>query len=398
MTRPWLRLSLVERAAEDHRALRRARTAVTVAFAAHAILSGLVGPWIPRLQARAGIDPAGLGVALTCFAIGLLLGTRLAGPAIRRARGRGVVRGGLPLLGAGFALLPSANSLTSLAAVFLGIGVFAGLVDVAMNIEAVAVESRFGRRVMTAIHGTWSVSMFVGAALASLGIAARIPIDLHLPISAAFIVAASSMFLRWLPVDERIVATSPPGDAPPHPGGSRLIVLLCLIAGAAFLIEGVAIEWSAVYLGEAVGAGPGAAGLGLVAFSAGMAASRFVGDRLVGRFGQPPVVRTGASCALVAIGALLMVQTLVPSILAFGIMGAGLGPVVPLTFRSAGSLDRPGGKSALPVVVTAGYVGSIVGPLLVGFVADEVNLRTAFLVPLVAGASAAIAAAATRDL
>jgi MFS family permease len=127
-----------------------------------------------------------------------------------------------------------------------------------------------------------------------------------------------------------------------------------------------------------------------------MAASRFVGDRLVGRFGQPAIVRAGASCALVAIVALLIVHTLVPSILAFGIMGAGLGPIVPLTFRSAGSVDRPGGRSALPLVATAGYTGSIVGPLVVGLVADAVNLRTAFLVPLVACAAAAVAAAATR--
>ena len=372
---------------------------MTAAFAAHAILSGLVGPWIPRLQARSGIDPAGLGVALSFFAAGLLLGTRLAGPMIRREGGRRVVRGGIPLLAAGFALLPLANSLVPLASVFLAIGLFAGLLDVAMNIEAVAVERRFGRRVMSAFHGTWSVSLFVGAGLASAGIAARIPIGIHLPISAALVVAASFVFLRRLPVEDRTNASSPTRVEAVHPGGSgQIVLLLCLVAGASFLMEGVAIEWSAVYLRGVVGTGPGAAGLGLVAFSAGMAASRFVGDRLVGRFGQPAVVRAGATLALVALGALLMVHTLLPSIVAFAIMGAGLGPIVPLTFRSAGLLDRPDGRSALPVVVTAGYTGSIVGPLVVGLVADEVNLRTAFLVPLVACAAAAIAAAATRDL
>jgi hypothetical protein len=286
----------------------------------------------------------------------------------------------------------------SLASVFLAIGLFAGLIDVAMNIEAVAVERGFGRRVMMAIHGTWSVSVFVGAGLASLGIAARIPIGIHLPISAALVFVASFVFLRWLPVEQRTNVPPPAEVAAAHPGGSGgIVLLLCLIAGASFLTEGVAIEWSAVYLRGAIGTGPGAAGLGLVAFSAGMAASRFMGDRFVGRFGQPAIVRAGASSALIALGVLLLVHTLVPSVAAFGIMGAGLGPIVPLTFRSAGLLDRPHGRSALPVVVTAGYVGSIVGPLTVGFVADEVNLRTAFLVPLVACAAAAIAAAATRD-
>ena len=140
-----------------------------------------------------------------------------------------------------------------------------------------------------------------------------------------------------------------------------------------------------------------AAGLGVVAFSAGMAASRFVGDRLVARFGQPAVVRFGASSAFVALAAMLIVHRLVPSVVALGIVGLGLGPVVPLAFRTAGRTLRRGHASALPLVVTAGYAGSIVGPLLVGFIADLATLRIAFLVPLVASAVSALAAGATRD-
>jgi MFS family permease len=387
----------MQRIEEDQRGLRRARTAVTTAFATHAVLSGLLGPWVPRLKAQAGLDPAGLGIALTGFAAGLLVGTRLAGPAVRRLGGRGVVRGGIPVLGAGFALLPVATGLASLAAIFVGIGVVAGVVDVAMNIEAVAVERRFGRRVMTAIHGTWSVSLFVGAGIASLGIAFRMPIGVHLPFSAAIVVAASFAFLRWLPVAGPTgIPSTDPGSR--HGGGSgRVVFLLCLIAAAAFLVEGIAIEWSAVYLRGSVGAAPAVAGLGVVGFSAGMAVSRFAGDRLVAGHGQPLVVRVGAVSALIALGAMLAVHRLVPSIVAFGVVGLGIGPVVPLAFRSAGSVHRPRRGSALPVVVTAGYVGSIVGPLVVGLVADRFGLRTAFIVPLVACAAAALAASATRD-
>ena len=380
--------------------MRRARVGVTAAFAAHAMLSGLLGPWIPRIKAQAGLDASGLGIALTGFAVGLLAGTRVSDPAIRRWGGRRVVRSGIPTMGVGFALLPAARSLASLTLLFLGIGLLAGLIDVAMNIEAVAVERRFDRRVMSAIHGTWSVAVFVGAALASAGIAAGLSIGFHLPISAALVVAVSGVFLRWLPdVGE------PAGEArtgrrdDPNVGrtGPSLVLLLCLVAAGSFLVEGIAVEWSAVFLRESVGADPGAAGLGVVAFSAGMAASRFVGDRLVARFGQSIVVRIGASSAFVALGAMLIVPDVIPSIAAFGIVGLGLGPVVPLAFRTAGRTRRPGHASALPLVVTAGYSGSIVGPLLVGFIADLATLRVAFLVPVVATAVSALAAGATRD-
>lgn len=392
-------------AGEDQRAVRRARVGVTTAFAAHAVLSGLLGPWIPRIKAQTGLDASGLGIALTGFAIGLLAGTRLADPAVRRWGGRRVVRGGIPVMGVGFALLPLAGSLASLTLLFLGIGLLAGLIDVAMNIEAVAVERRFERRVMSAIHGTWSVALFVGAALATAGIAAGLSIGIHLPISAALVVVVSAVLLRWLPNPEE-AADDAAEEAPvrtsddPNVGRTSptpVLLLLCLVAGGSFLVEGIAVEWSAVFLRESVGADPSAAGLGVVAFSAGMAASRFVGDRLVARFGQPAVARVGASSAFVALGAMLIVHSLLPSIAALGIVGLGLGPVVPLAFRTAGRTRRPGHVSALPLVVTAGYVGSIVGPLLVGFIADLATLRIAFLVPVVATAVSALAAGATRD-
>ncbi len=389
---------------EDQRALRRARVGVTTAFAAHAVLSGLLGPWIPQIKAQAGLDASGLGIALTGFAVGLLVGTRVADPAIRRWGGRRVVRGGIPAMGLGFALLPAAGALASLTLLFLCIGLLAGLIDVAMNIEAVAVERRFERRVMSAIHGTWSVALFVGAALASAGIAAGVPIEIHLPISAALVVLVGSVFLRWLPEGperkgspEEATAERPKDASVPRTSSTRVLLLLCLVAGGSFLVEGIAVEWSAVFLRESVGAASRAAGLGVVAFSAGMALSRFTGDRLVARFGQPVVVRVGASSAFAALVAMLLVPRLLPSVVALGIVGLGLGPVVPLAFRTAGRTFRPGHASALPLVVTAGYAGSIVGPLLVGFIADLATLRIAFLVPIVACAVSALAAGATRD-
>lgn len=388
----------------DQRAVRRARVGVTTAFAAHAVLSGLLGPWIPRIKAQTGLDASGLGIALTGFAVGLLAGTRLADPAVRRWGGRRVVRGGIPAMGVGFALLPLAGSLASLTLLFLGIGLLAGLIDVAMNIEAVAVERRFERRVMSAIHGTWSVALFVGAALATAGIASGLSIRIHLPISAALVVVVSAVLLRWLPESEEAAddaAEEAPVRTSDDPNVGRTsptpVLLLCLVAGGSFLVEGIAVEWSAVFLRESVGADPSAAGLGVVAFSAGMAASRFVGDRLVAGFGQPAVARVGASSAFVALGGMLIVHRLLPSIAALGIVGLGLGPVVPLAFRAAGRTRRPGHVSALPLVVTAGYVGSIVGPLLVGFIADLATLRIAFLVPVVATAVSALTAGATRD-
>jgi MFS family permease len=376
--------------------LRRSWTAVAAAFSSHAVIAGLLGPWMPDLKDRTGIDDGGLGLALAGYAAGLFVGTRLAGPLVRAIGGRAAVRAGIPAMAVAAALLPAADGLATLTAIFVVIGLASGCVDVAMNIEAVDVERRFGRRVMTAIHGAWSVSLFVGAGISSLGVAAAVPISVHLPISAAIVTAVAFPILRWLPRGD--VGTLPTegadaGDV--RRRGASTVALLGLIAGSSFLLEGVAMEWSAVYLRDGLGAAGGTVGLAVVVFSAGMAASRFIGDRLVGRFGQPIVVRIGAGMAVMSLTVMLLVPSVALSIVAFGVVGLGMGPVVPLAFRSAGWTARTRGDSALPIVVTAGYTGSIVGPALVGPLADAFELRIAFVVPLVACAVVAVAAQAT---
>jgi MFS family permease len=166
--------------------------------------------------------------------------------------------------------------------------------------------------------------------------------------------------------------------------------LLCAAAGGSFLSEGVAIEWSAVLLREGLGAAAATAGLGVVAFSAGMATSRFSGDRLGSRFGRERLAMIGAACGSTALGAALLVGDVVGIIVALGVLGLGLGTVVPAAFGAAGRIARSRGRSALAIAVTAGYVGAIVGPLLVGATADAFGLRVAFAIPVAAAAISAV--------
>jgi fucose permease len=376
----------------------RSRAAVTATFAAHALVAGSVGPWIPRLKADSHLDAAGLGLALTGYAVGLVLGTRVAGPALRLAGGRRVVRVGVPLFAAGLAVLPHAEGLSALAAAFAALGLASGLLDVAMNTEVVVVEQRFDRRIMSMMHGIWSVAMLGGAALASAALAAGVSIRVALPLVAAVLVAASFPFLAWLPAphqpQSRFSSVSSIEDGRSRTGR---ILLLCLIGFGAFLSEGVAAEWSAVYLHESVGADLATAGLGVVAFSVGMTISRFTADRLSVRFDPTILVRVGMMIAALALITAIAVDEVIVALAALTVIGLFVGPAVPLAFRAAGALVLGPGRTALGVVVTAGYVGAIVGPLAVGFTADQVGLRTAFAIPVVTCVIAAVGASALRE-
>jgi fucose permease len=128
-----------------------------------------------------------------------------------------------------------------------------------------------------------------------------------------------------------------------------------------------------------------------------MAISRFVIDRALDRFEASVVVRLGEGVGAIALGTALVVNTAWVSIPAFFLLGLGIGPAVPLAFRAAGRLSLDGARSGLGIVLTTAYVGSILGPIAVGFTADRVGYRAAFVIPVLACVIVAAAAGAVRE-
>ncbi len=365
---------------------RRALAGVGTAFAAHALQAGSLGPWIPSLKDRAGIDAGGLGVALTAIAAGLLIGTRVAPPLLRRMGAGRTIRVAVPLLAAVFAVLPAAAGLGRLIAVFVCLGFVSGVLDVGMNDAAVQVEMRARRRVMSSVHGTWSVATLAGAALATAAISLGVSLGVYALGLALLIGVGSVPLLRWLPHPEEVSpeAARREGSSADEPHSRWAVIALCSMGAAAFLVEGSALEWSAVYLRDDLGASIGAAGLGVVAFTAGMAASRFVGDRLATRFRPSVVVRVGAWIGASALALGLLLGGRVATVVALAVLGLSMGPVVPLVLSAAGRIVRRPGRSALAVVVTSSYVGSVIGPAILGATARIAGLRLALVLPVVA--------------
>jgi MFS family permease len=358
---------------------RRPLLAVMTAFAAHAFEVGALGPWIPAIRDRAGVGVSGLGVAFGAMALGLLTGTRIGARLARTVGPRRTVRAAVPALGVGFAALPIVETPAGLVAAFAYIGVVNGLLDVAMNEAAVVVEARAGRRLMSRIHAAWSISTLVGAAVASVAIAVDVPFAGFAIVVGIALALATASVLRAVPAD---AAAHLPGEGgEPRVDPRALVVALCAIGAASFFVEGGALEWSAVYLRDDTDAAAAVAGLGVVAFTAGMAASRVAGDRLATRFRASSVVRWGAWTAAAALVAGLGIGGTTPAVAAFVILGLCMGPVVPLAFSTAGRVGVRSGRSALSLVVTCSYGGSVVGPLVLGTTAHVVGLRVALLIP-----------------
>jgi MFS family permease len=157
----------------------------------------------------------------------------------------------------------------------------------------------------------------------------------------------------------------------------RTLLLLGAAAFCCMLAEGAAADWSAVYLSRSAGAGAALAALGYSAFSLAMTASRLTGDRISERLEPPVLVGAGGALAAAGLGGALVLGTTTAGIVGFVAMGAGLGVVIPVLFRTAGTSAGVSPGVGVATASTIGWLGFLAGPAVIGFAAGVVGLRAA---------------------
>ncbi len=367
---------------------RSARLAVAVVF----FVSGAgIANWvarIPAIQQKLGLSNSALGVALLGTAVGSLLAMPTTGWLIARVGSRPVTK--LAALAYCMALpLPTlAPNLPLLTSALMVVGALFGALDVAMNAQAIAVEQRYRLPIMSSFHGLYSVGGMVGAAcgglVASLGVHPKAHLLGTALLLEMLVVLASR---RLLPTDVESVTTGPTFALP-----TRSLLNLGILAFCILLSEGAMADWSAVYLRQTLGTGPGLAASGYAVFSLAMAVCRLTGDRLTQHLGPVWMVRFGGTIAATGMGLSLVIAQPFATLIGFASVGVGLSCLVPIVFSAAGRTPGTTPGLALAAVTTTGYCGLLCGPPLIGFVADFLNLRVALGIVVVMSAMSAVLA------
>ncbi len=354
--------------------VRRARLGVSVIFAVHGGVYGTFAtriPWIAEhVHANAGL----LGTALVAPAVGAIGVMPWGARAIHRYGGRLVMR--LLIVACCLSLiLPAlAPNVPLLFAALLVCGATSGLADVAMNAQGVHVEHRYGRSIMSGLHGLWSAGGLIAAAIGAA--VARADIDARAHFGVVAIVLSA---LGWLACSSLSVDRLPGDDSPAFAKPSRPILLIGLIGFCAVFAEGGSGDWAAVYLRTLTGADPGTAASAFTAFALAMTAGRISGDRFVRRLGPVRTVQLGGAVA--ATGGLIVVGSRVSILVmaGFGLIGLGISVVVPLAFAAAG---RAGANPAQAIagVATIAYGSGLAAPAMIGGIAQVSSLRVSFAV------------------
>ncbi len=348
------------------------RAAIFAVFLELGLFAGGWAAALPAIKARLALSDGEISVALLSFAGGSILSTIATGAlasrlGTRRATRIGAVATIVTLFMPGFA-----TSLPGLAAATLSMGVAMGLLDVAMNGHAGALEERWGAPLMSSFHGAFSLGGLAGAAIGGALAAAGVGASGQL-CGAALVAAAVG--LAALPFLGQGTATPVAGGPILALPGRRLIGL-GIVAASCFVVEGAMGDWSAIYLDTVTNSGLALASAGYAGFSIAMAGVRFVGDRAVAGLGARRILVGGG--VLAAAGLMLAVLVPVPLAAAFGfaLVGLGLGNVAPVAFSAAARLGATP-ASGVSSVATVGYAGFLLGPPIIGFLSGATDLRWA---------------------
>jgi len=174
------------------------------------------------------------------------------------------------------------------------------------------------------------------------------------------------------------------------------LIFLGLLAMCALVGEGTAADWSAVYLHDNLKSTPGFAAVAFAAFSVMMTVGRLLGDRLAAAFGPVLLVRVSGVLASVGMTAALLIGKPIAGVAGFACLGAGMSCIAPQVYSAAGNRDPARAGRALSLVVSMGYVGFLIGPILIGSASTAVGLPKALAIPALLVLFVAVAASALR--
>ncbi len=367
------------------------RLSVSIVFFVHGLA---VGTWlsrIPSIQERLGLGEAALGLALLGGGAGSLVAMVPAGALIARFGSRAmVVLTAIPWsLSIGLIAL-AANGPTLFAALVLW-GAGGGSLDVSMNAQGSAIQELRGRPIMSSLHGLWSLGAMAGGGIStlmtSLGVAVEAQLLPEAPLVLLVVILAARGMLK-----ER---TDNPAPALARP--RRVLLALAVVTLCGVTAEGSMFDWSGVYLRRIFDASPPVAAAAAAWLAASMAVGRLIGDPFTARFGAPALARGCA--ALAAVGMLTVIVAPTPPVVFIGLvaLGFGLSILVPVAFGAAGRAPDMAPGAAIAAVATVGYFGFLAAPPTIGFLAEHVTLRGAFVLLLVLLLLIFLLAPATAD-
>ena len=337
----------------------------------------VLGVWlalIPKVQSGLNLDTSQLALGLMGTPAGMLMTLPFAGKMANTFGIRKILYIGFPVYFFSITLIGQAGGLYSLLLVLFLVGVCGSLLTLALNVHAGRVEKHTRSVIMNRCHGFWSLGIMAGSFLGSV-LESESTVWLILIICASASFPLALLLCLGLPSYENVNSAemSPALVIPQFP---VILIGICFFTFGISMTEGAMANWASVYVKDMLGPEAQGSGYGFGLFAAFVAFGRFFGDSLKIKLGTIKVARIFVNISILGLIFLVIANDLWLALAGFALIGLGVSVGFPLAVSATSSIDDKKEASYIAFLSLTTLIGFLVGPPIIGFLADATNLKT----------------------
>ncbi|MFV0537587.1 MAG: MFS transporter [Dysgonomonas sp.] len=333
---------------------------------------------IPDIKIALGLGDAAWGTILLMIPIGQICGMTISGLLISKVGSKRIFP--IALTGYVLALLAVGISSTEYALIMslIVFGFFGNFCNISVNTQAVTLENAYNRPIMASFHGGWSLAGLTGAAVGLLMASLQIHPIYHFCIVGALVIVTLFINKPYLQTDFKKEKNSADVADKKKNKPETFLFLLGIVAFCGMAAEGAMSDWSGLFLIDVVGTEKHLAPIGLAAYMITMASGRFMIDRATQRWGRQRVLQAGGILIATGLFTAVAFPYFITTIIAFMIIGFGTAGIVPTIYSVAGQNTKISTSIALTIVSSVSFLGFLMGPPLIGYIASATNLRYSY--------------------
>lgn len=356
---------------------KRIRIAVALIYFSLGICFSSWASRIPDIKTALHLNDALFGTILFALPVGIFLMMPISGRLVTRFSSRKVLLFALPGYTISLSNVGLVHEGWQLAIALFVFGVFGNMCNIAINTQGVLAERIYGRPIMSSFHGSWSLAGFTGALVGLLMINLKMTVYWHfvtVVLMVWTIIWINYPFLIQTSAAQRLAEPKRKFFTRPD----HTLFQLGIIAFCSMASEGIMFDWSGIYFNDIVKAPPSLVILGYTSFMIMMATGRFIADYLIAKIGRKLLMQICGVLISSGLFTAVLLPYLVPSTIAFMMVGLGVSSIVPTVYSAAGrhAVIPPG--IAIATVSSVGFLGFLMGPPLIGHISEAFGLRYSF--------------------
>lgn len=364
------------------RSLRAIRVRISLFFFFYGFTFATWASRIPAIQQSLHLSETALGAVLLAMPVGSFLTVPFSGYFVSKSGSRIVVIISSFIYSCLLIAIGFSSAVWQLAICLFLFGSSGNMLNIGINTQAIALEGLYKKVIISSFHGMWSFAGLIAASIGTFLIGKAFPVNFHFLLIALISLVGFMICYSFLLHEKKKASDQ---KRPFFVKPDKAFLSLGIIAFCSMMCQGAMFDWSGVYFKKVVTTNIAYIGLGYTAFMIAMAATRFVTDWLTQRVGFRKII---AACGIFTTTGLLLavfIPNLFSATIGMFFTGIGVSPVVPLVFSAAGKSKILPPSIAIAAVSTIGFIGLLIGPPLIGFIAGLTSLKMSFLILSVLG-------------